>query len=68
MTQHHSLAVLCRTCGHGYDGHAASGGPCTSEPHPSPSPARRCSCSGFRWIDAEAPSVGSYADPPIHPA
>lgn len=68
MTQHHSLAVLCRTCGHGYDRHLASGGPCTSEAHSSPSPARRCPCSGFLWIDPEAPSVVSYTHPPTHRA
>lgn len=68
MTQHQSPAVACPACGHGYDGHTARGGPCTSSVHPSSGSPPPCSCSGFRWIDADGPSVGSYTDPPIRPA
>jgi hypothetical protein len=55
--------VRCYACGHGYDGHAAGGGPCLGADQPP-----RCPCPGFRWIDPESPGTGPYTAPPLSPA
>lgn len=53
-------AVCCLLCGTPFPDHGDAGGPVTIRAG-GVIPVR---CPGFRWVPADGPPVGSYADPP----